>query len=175
MCSVYLKRTILVSIMLIVVCVAILSAGFHFSKKLCIKDRSYLCSAYSLEMYSDGGTDMAPDPVQEKTCGACHPKQVREFRKTAMGHNAKQMLYRTWTDKKMGPHNCGVWFVDGYDEIAKNTKVPFTKEMSAINQKACNICHVGCLDCHYAPKKKDHSDPTLEFAGFSKGDFARGT
>ena len=107
-------------------------------------------------------------PVQEKTCGACHPKQVKELRKTAMGHNAKQMLYKTWTDKKVGPHNCGVWFVDGYEEIAKNTKVPFTKEMSAINQKACNICHVGCLDCHYAPKKKDPSDPTLGSHTFTK-------
>jgi len=107
-------------------------------------------------------------PVQEKTCGVCHPKQVSELRKTAMGHNAKQMLYKEWTDKKMGPHNCGVWFVDGYDEIAKNTKVPFTKEMSSINQKACNICHVGCLDCHYAPKKKDSSDPTLGSHTFTK-------
>lgn len=49
-------------------------------------------------------------PVLEKTCGVCHPKHVEELKRTAMGHNAKQRLYRTWTDKKMGPHNCGVWF-----------------------------------------------------------------
>jgi hypothetical protein len=107
-------------------------------------------------------------PVQDKTCGICHPKQVKELKKTAMGHNAKQSLYRAWTDKKLGPHNCGVWFVDGYEEIAKNTKVPFTREMSSINQKACNMCHVGCLDCHYAPKKKDPNDPAMGSHTFEK-------
>ena len=39
-------------------------------------------------------------PVQEKTCGVCHQKQVEEFKKTAMGHNAKQSQYKTWADKK---------------------------------------------------------------------------
>lgn len=106
--------------------------------------------------------------VLEKTCGKCHPKEVKEFRKTAMGHNAKQSQYKTWIDSKRGPHNCGPWFVDGYEEIAKNTKVAFTKEMATINQKACNICHVGCLDCHYSPKKKDPNNPTLGPHTFTK-------
>lgn len=104
----------------------------------------------------------------EKTCGVCHQKQLNEFKKTAMGQNTKQSLYKTWTDKNMGPHNCGVWFVDNYEAIAKNTKVPFTKEMSAINQKACNICHVGCLDCHYTPKKKDPDNPSVGPHSFTK-------
>ncbi|MGO9612620.1 MAG: cytochrome c3 family protein [Dissulfurispiraceae bacterium] len=107
-------------------------------------------------------------PVEERTCRVCHSKEVQELKRTAMGHNAKQGLYRTWTDKKMGPHNCGVWFVDGYEEIAKNTKVPFTREMASLNQKACNICHVGCLDCHYAPKKKDGDNPALGGHTFTK-------
>ena len=93
-------------------------------------------------------------PVMEKTCGVCHLKQVEEFKKTAMGHNAKQSQYKTWTDKKRGPHNCGLWFVDNQAEIERNTSVPYTNEMAKINQKQCNACHVGCLDCHYTPKKK---------------------
>ena len=107
-------------------------------------------------------------PVQEKTCGVCHPKQVEEFKKTAMGHNAKQSQYKTWTDKKRGPHNCGLWFVDNSEEIAKNTKVPYTQDMAKINQKACNQCHAGCLDCHYSPKKKDPNNPSAGSHTFTK-------
>jgi hypothetical protein len=106
-------------------------------------------------------------PVLEKTCGVCHQQQVDELKKTAMGHNTKQRQYTTWTGER-GPHNCGVWFVDGYDQIAKNTKIAFTKESSVMNQKACNTCHVGCLDCHYSPKKKDRDDPTLGSHTFTK-------
>ena len=106
--------------------------------------------------------------IQEKTCGVCHPKQVEEFKKTAMGHNAKQSQYKTWTDKKRGPHNCGLWFVDGQAEIAKNTSVPYTKEMAKINQKACNACHAGCLDCHYKPGKKDPNNPKMGSHTFTK-------
>lgn len=107
-------------------------------------------------------------PALEKTCGVCHKNQVDELKKTAMGHNAKQALYGTWTDKKMGPHNCGVWFVGNYQEVADNTKIPFTREMSAVNQKACNTCHVGCLDCHYTPRKADPARPDQGQHTFTK-------
>ncbi|HTG01409.1 MAG TPA: cytochrome c3 family protein [Nitrospirota bacterium] len=107
-------------------------------------------------------------PALEQTCGTCHRKEVDEFRKTAMGHNAKQRQYRTWTDEKRGPHNCGVWFVDGYADIVKNTKVPFTPEQAAVNQKACNTCHVGCLDCHYTPSTANPAHPDLGQHTFSK-------
>ena len=92
-------------------------------------------------------------PVLEKTCGVCHQQQVDELKKTAMGHNSKQRQYPTWTGER-GPHNCGVWFVDGYDQIAENTKIAFTKEASLMNQKACNTCHVGCLTATIARKRK---------------------
>ncbi len=108
------------------------------------------------------------DAVQDKTCGACHPKQAEEFKKTAMGHNAKQSQYKTWTDKTRGPHNCGAWFVDGQEEIAKDAMVPFTREMALMNQKACNTCHAGCLDCHFSPKKKDPNDPSRGSHTFTK-------
>src|ERR1700690_4436937 len=106
-------------------------------------------------------------PALEKTCGVCHKRQIEELQKTAMGHNAKQRLYKTWTGKQ-GPHNCGVWFAEGYDEIAKDTKGSFTKEESHINQKACNLCHTGCLDCHSAPSKKDPQNANLGSHTFTK-------
>ncbi|HTZ18386.1 MAG TPA: hypothetical protein VMB78_08100 [Dissulfurispiraceae bacterium] len=33
--------------------------------------------------------------AQEKTCGICHQKELREIRQTAIGHNEKQVLYKT--------------------------------------------------------------------------------
>jgi hypothetical protein len=32
--------------------------------------------------------------------------------------------------------------------------LPFTHEQAIAKQKACNICHAGCLDCHYAPTRE---------------------
>jgi hypothetical protein len=32
-----------------------------------------------------------------------------------------------------------------------------TKEQAIAKQKACNICHAGCLDCHYAPSREKGS------------------
>jgi hypothetical protein len=93
--------------------------------------------------------------VIEKTCGKCHPEEVKEFKKTPMGQNSKQRQYKSWIDKEKGPHNCGSWFIEGFEEIAKNTKVPYTKEMAMVNQKACNWCHTQCLDCHYTPKRRN--------------------
>lgn len=103
-----------------------------------------------------------------KTCGVCHEKEFNEFKKTAMGRNGKQSQYKTWTTKDKGPHNCGAWFVNGYKEITENTNAPFTKKMSSVNQKACNLCHVGCLDCHYAPKREDPGNPAFGPHTFTK-------
>lgn len=93
------------------------------------------------------------------TCGKCHSREFAEFRQSTMGRNAKQSQYKGWADKKRGPHNCGVWFDGNYDTIAGSTAVPFSREASAVNQRACNTCHVGCLDCHYAPAAQDTKDP----------------
>lgn len=51
--SIHFKRTVLISIIVTLVCISILSAGFRFSKKLCIKDRSYLCSVYSIGLSNE--------------------------------------------------------------------------------------------------------------------------
>jgi hypothetical protein len=97
--------------------------------------------------------------VMERTCGACHVKEFTEFRKSSMARNAKQSGYKSWTNSEHGPHNCGVWFDGNHREIAGNTAVPFSPETNALNQRVCNTCHVGCLDCHYLPMEKNASDP----------------
>jgi hypothetical protein len=97
--------------------------------------------------------------IMARTCGRCHADQFAEFRHSTMGRNAKQSRYRSWTDKEHGPHNCGVWFEGNYPAIARETAVPFTPEASAVTQRVCSTCHVGCLDCHYLPQEKDAKDP----------------
>ena len=96
--------------------------------------------------------------VMQKTCGACHKKEFDEFTRSTMGTNAKQKQYRGWVDPKRGPHNCGPWFDGNFDSMQKNTAVIMSRESHMINQKACNTCHVGCLDCHYLPQMKNPAD-----------------
>lgn len=108
------------------------------------------------------------DPkIAEKTCGkrGCHSEELRQFRGTIMGINYRQRTMRTWLEP-YGPHNCGPSFADlppeeviksaGFDftnteKIRKEINIPFTKEQAIAKQRLCNVCHAGCLDCHYAP------------------------
>ncbi len=96
--------------------------------------------------------------VMRKTCGACHEKEFAEFSKSTMGTNGKQSQFKGWTDPQRGPHNCGAWFEGNYDLIQANTSIPFSAESNRINQRVCNTCHVGCLDCHFLPQKKNPAD-----------------
>ncbi len=32
--------------------------------------------------------------------------------------------------------------------------LPFTREQAVAKQRACNLCHTGCLDCHYTPTRE---------------------
>jgi hypothetical protein len=96
--------------------------------------------------------------MMEKTCGSCHRAQFAEFSRSIMGKNAKQSAYKTWNDKSHGPHNCGVWFDGNTPAIRENTSLPFSDDNSALNQRSCNTCHVGCLDCHYFPTAPSASD-----------------
>jgi hypothetical protein len=109
------------------------------------------------------------DPaIAEKTCGKsnCHPQELEQFRKSVMATNFRQRTMKTWIDPDYGPHNCGPSFADipslhyledagfdfrNYEEIRKNLNVPFTREQAIMKQKFCNVCHAGCLDCHYVP------------------------
>ncbi|HET6516203.1 MAG TPA: hypothetical protein VFG09_13665 [Thermodesulfovibrionales bacterium] len=111
------------------------------------------------------------DPeIAAKTCGKanCHPQELKQFRTTIMATNFRQRTMKTWL-KPYGPHNCGPSFSDipplpylkdaGFDfrnteEIARDLNTGFSKEQAIAKQKFCNVCHAGCLDCHYAPNKE---------------------
>ncbi len=110
------------------------------------------------------------DPeIAKKTCGkgGCHPDELKQFRTTIMGRNYRQRTMKTWL-KPYGPHNCGPSFADipppevlktssfdyrNTEEIMKDLNVPFNKSLAEDKQKFCNVCHAGCLDCHYTPFK----------------------
>ncbi|MDA8168421.1 MAG: cytochrome c3 family protein [Nitrospiraceae bacterium] len=111
------------------------------------------------------------DPaIAAKTCGKpdCHPQELAQFRTSIMGRNFRQRTMKTWL-RPYGPHNCGPSFADlpatreldsaGFDysntrKIMDEVNVPFSKAQAEDKQKFCNICHAGCLDCHYAPDRK---------------------
>ncbi len=111
------------------------------------------------------------DPeLAEQTCGksGCHPEALKQFRKTIMGRNYRQRTMRTWL-KPYGPHNCGPSFADpappevleaarfdyrNTEEIIKELNTEFTRQQAEAKQRFCNVCHAGCLDCHYAPSAK---------------------
>lgn len=106
--------------------------------------------------------------VMKKSCGACHEKEFEEFSRSTMGTNGKQSQYKGWTDKGRGPHNCGPWFEGNFESMQANTSLPMSPESHRINQKACNTCHVGCLDCHFYPQKADPADPSKGVHTFMK-------
>ncbi len=132
------------------------------------------------------------DPeIAKKTCSKsnCHPQELEQFKKSIMGRNYRQRFMRTWTDP-YGPHNCGPSFADlppteeiigasflyeNTEEIMKNLNLPFTRDHAEAKQKFCNVCHAGCLDCHYTPTREEgvHSFTKVpkseSCAGFGRG------
>jgi len=132
------------------------------------------------------------DPrIAARTCGkrGCHPEELKQFVRTSMGTNYRQRTMRTWL-KPHGPHNCGPSFADppppeklkdsAFDlspvaEISRQINLPFSAEQARAKQRYCNVCHAGCLDCHYSPSAEQgaHSftrRPTsLGCAGWARG------
>jgi len=106
--------------------------------------------------------------VLKKTCGKCHEKEFAEFSKSTMGTNGKQSQYGGWLNPRRGPHNCGPWFDGNFERMQATISMPMSKESHLINQKACNICHVGCLDCHFNPGPKNVSDRSKGAHSFVK-------
>jgi hypothetical protein len=104
----------------------------------------------------------------KKTCGKCHVKEFAEFSKSTMGTNGKQSQYKGWLDPRRGPHNCGPWFEGNYERMQAATSVPMSRESHQINQKVCNTCHVGCLDCHFNPQPKVAGDRSRGAHSFAK-------
>ena len=116
--------------------------------------------------------------IAKKTCGkrGCHAEELKQFRTTIMGRNFRQRTMVSWLEP-YGPHNCGPSFADippekvlkkvGFDftnteKIRKEMNISFTNEQAMRKQKMCNICHPGCLDCHYAPSRKKGSHAFLK-------------
>ncbi len=108
--------------------------------------------------------------IAKRTCSkrGCHVEELRQFSRTIMARNFRQRTMRTWLEP-YGPHNCGPSFADlppsevlddaGFDfrnteKIKRELNLEFSKEQAIIKQKFCNVCHTGCLDCHYTPGKE---------------------
>jgi hypothetical protein len=124
----------------------------------------------SLVLYQDKRRDTLSQDfaMMDKSCGSCHAREFAQFTTSTMARNGKQSQYRSWPDEQRGPHNCGVWFDGNYGKIAASTAVPFSREQSALNQRSCNTCHVGCLDCHYDPQQKNPANPKLGMHTFNR-------
>jgi hypothetical protein len=105
--------------------------------------------------------------TMKKTCGRCHPREFAEFSKSTMGTNGKQSQYRGWLSER-GPHNCGPWFAGNEKAIAASTRIAVSPQSSIVNQRVCNTCHVGCLDCHFNPQPKDPVRPAHGAHSFVK-------
>ncbi len=104
--------------------------------------------------------------IAEKTCGTCHPEQVKTYQKTEMGQVLTMSQYATWFSPP-GPQSCGLWTAattkpDNSSFTDKNrhaynavSTAHLGVEQAFSNQKNCNTCHAGCLDCHYTPFAKE--------------------
>ena len=130
--------------------------------------------------------------IAAKTCGArdCHPEELTQFKTTIMGTNMRQRTMRTWLEP-YGPHNCGPSFADlpvretlrdgAFDfkntgDIQKEINLPFSHEQAKDKQRFCNVCHAGCLDCHYEPdKQKGIHNIVKRPSSESCGGYGRGT
>ncbi|MBI5102852.1 MAG: hypothetical protein HZB33_13595 [Nitrospirae bacterium] len=107
--------------------------------------------------------------IAERTCGKCHAGIVKSFLQSPMGGSKgahTQSQYRAWT-AKTGPQSCGLWTgvlsVPAQDRFS-DENMTFYNEHSTMrindktafnNQRTCNKCHAGCLDCHLDLSKKD--------------------
>ncbi|MCX8069789.1 MAG: hypothetical protein N2738_04735, partial [Thermodesulfovibrionales bacterium] len=130
--------------------------------------------------------------IAKKTCGksSCHPLELKQFSKTIMGTNMRQRTMRTWLEP-YGPHNCGPSFADtsvqevlkdsGFsfkntEQIQKEINMPFSHEQAKDKQRFCNVCHAGCLDCHYEPSvDKGVHNFVKKPSSASCGGYGRGT
>jgi cytochrome c553 len=107
--------------------------------------------------------------IAEKTCGTCHAREVKTYSETEMGSSMTMSQYVTWSSPT-GPQSCGLWTaaaakpdnsafstanLDAYNAAST---AHLGKEQAFSNQRNCNSCHAGCLDCHYAPFSQEAKD-----------------
>ncbi len=139
---------------------------------------------FRLIIYHDRNPEtLAFNPeIAEKTCGICHADIVKSFLKSPMGGGKgahTQSQYLTWTGPE-GLNSCGLWVGSlskpGQDKFTdeniknfnKHSTMPIPQNAAYNTQRTCNQCHVGCLDCHMNPQKKDHNDISKGPHTFSK-------
>ncbi|MFO7983110.1 MAG: cytochrome c3 family protein [Desulfuromonadales bacterium] len=116
-----------------------------------------------------------PD-LARRTCGKCHATETEGYNRSGMGLNKYQRGFTSWTTSPPGPHNCGAWFGDNYEKIAKESNRNYTEAMNAGLERACNKCHAGCNDCHYEGFTRsegrhvfNRQPPSLSCAGSGRG------
>jgi len=62
-------------------------------------------------------------------------------------------------------------------KIVEQINQPFTFDQAVAKQKACNVCHSGCLDCHYTPTQErgshamSRTPPSTTCAGYGRSTF----
>jgi hypothetical protein len=110
--------------------------------------------------------------IAEKTCGRCHAEIVQSYLKSPMGGGKgahTQSQYSTWTGPA-GPQSCGLWMGvlskpaqetfsnENIKRYAGHSTMPIADKAAFNNQRTCNQCHVGCLDCHLNVQKSDPAD-----------------
>lgn len=106
---------------------------------------------------------MAYDPsIAEKTCGKCHENEVKEYNVSSMGQNRYQRGYKTFSDLKPGPQNCGAWFGDNHEAISGELAVEYPKAHNDGSARNCNQCHASCNDCHYQGYKASNARHTFK-------------
>ncbi len=130
---------------------------------------------YKLIIWHDRNADtLAFNPVvTEKTCGVCHSDIVKKFLRSPMGGGKKahtQSQYKSWTGPT-GPQSCGLWVgrlaepdqasftKENADYYNLHSTMPLSEKTAYDNQRRCNQCHVGCLDCHLSPQRNNDKDP----------------
>lgn len=118
-------------------------------------------SSVAYLLYGDRRSDtLSVDfDLLKATCGTCHAAQYEEFTKSTKARFGKQGAYIGWTNREHGPHNCGAWFESSVAAISAGTTLPFTPQAAGVNQRTCNSCHTGCLDCHYLPQPANPARP----------------
>ncbi len=120
--------------------------------------------------------------IAGQTCGRCHSDIVKKFLQSPMGGGSKahtQSQYKSWTGPT-GPQSCGLWVGklagasqasftrENADYYNQHSTMPVSEKAAYDNQRRCNQCHVGCLDCHYSPRKRDERDPQKGPHDFTK-------
>ncbi len=105
-----------------------------------------------IEWHDRDPETMAYSPkIAVQTCGRCHAKEVADYNKSAKGLLKHQRAYRSWAEQLPGPQNCGMWFGQNQEKLAKETTVPYSAVQNAASDRSCNMCHASCNDCHYKP------------------------